>query len=84
MTKHSSPSNLLGGPLASGLARRDLLKGLLGAGALALAGRVPRSWAADQPGLIRRENEQAGTRTWMLTRTGVDPGTKYRCPWIEG
>src|SRR5262249_8395802 len=33
---------------------------------------------------ICTENARAGTRDWMLTKTGVDPGTRYRCPWIEG
>lgn len=33
--------------------------------------------------IIRRENERAGTREWMLTKTRVDPATKYRCPWVE-
>ena len=34
--------------------------------------------------VIRGENEQPGTREWMLTKTRVDPATKYRCPWVEG
>src|SRR5688500_20354407 len=33
---------------------------------------------------VRRENERPGTRDWMLTKTRVDPATKYRCPWVEG
>ena len=33
---------------------------------------------------IRDENAKAGTREWMLTKTRIDPATKYRCPWIEG
>ena len=33
---------------------------------------------------IRHENAKAGTREWMLTKTRIDPATKYRCPWIEG
>jgi hypothetical protein len=37
-----------------------------------------------QSDLIRRENQRPGTREWMLTRTRVDPATKYRCPWVEG
>jgi hypothetical protein len=34
--------------------------------------------------VIRTENEKPGTRDWMLTKTRVDPATKYRCPWVEG
>ncbi len=34
--------------------------------------------------LIQRENERAGTRDWLLTKTRVDPASKYRSPWIEG
>src|SRR5437899_1348078 len=34
--------------------------------------------------LIQRENAQAGTRDWLLTKTRVDPASKYRSPWIEG
>jgi len=33
---------------------------------------------------VRRENEKRGTRDWLLTKTRIDPATKYRCPWIEG
>jgi hypothetical protein len=33
---------------------------------------------------IRIENDRPGTRDWMLTRTGIDPATRYRCPRIEG
>lgn len=70
------------------MSRRDLLKGALGMTALsALAGcatdsRKPGAGRDTNP--IRLENERSGTRDWMLTNTRVDPGTKYRCPWIEG
>src|SRR6476620_3540555 len=36
------------------------------------------------PMIVRKENERPGTRDWMLTKTRVDPATKYRCPWVEG
>ena len=36
------------------------------------------------PMIVRKENERPGTRDWLLTKTRVDPATKYRCPWIEG
>ena len=70
------------------ISRRTLLQSLAGLGALALprwqalAGEAPNIPRAAN--LVRRENEQPGTREWMLQKTGVDPATKYRCPWIEG
>src|SRR6476620_11060639 len=36
------------------------------------------------PMIVRKENERPGTRDWLLTKTRVDPATKYRCPWVEG
>ncbi len=33
---------------------------------------------------ILRENAHPGTREWLLIKTGVDPATRYRCPWVEG
>jgi len=70
------------------ISRRKLLHGGLGLGALALAGRgAALADAADGGGssdLIRQENQKPGTRDWLLQKTGVDPATKYRCPWIEG
>src|SRR6266566_3079009 len=77
-----------------GITRRDLLTGALGLGAMAALsscayvekdpGGVTRKTVAVQKDLIRRENEKAGTRDWLLTNTRVDPKSKYRCPWIEG
>jgi hypothetical protein len=68
---------------AQRFSRRDLFQGVAGLGAAALAGCAvaPRAVVSD---LIRRENDRPGTRDWMLKKTGVDPATKYRCPWIEG
>ncbi|MGE3313294.1 MAG: N,N-dimethylformamidase beta subunit family domain-containing protein [Limisphaerales bacterium] len=37
-----------------------------------------------RPNPIVLENSRAGTREWILTKTAVDPATKWRCPWIEG
>jgi hypothetical protein len=34
--------------------------------------------------LVLEENQRDGTSNWMLTKTRIDPATKYRCPWIEG
>ena len=70
------------------LSRRELLAGVVGVGAATLAagGAVGRavSRPAESSDLIRRENEKPGTRDWLLEKTGIDPPTKYRCPWIEG
>ena len=54
------------------------------AGALALGGSAAP--LAHDSGLnkIRLENLNPGTRDWMLTKTRIDPTTRYRCPWIEG
>ncbi len=35
-------------------------------------------------GAVREENAQAGSTDWMLTKTYVDPSTKYRSTPIEG
>ena len=78
-------------PLASSptqLSRRDLLKGMAGLGAAALAGCAPLRRNVE-PGSgpsdrVRLENQKPGTRDWLLQKTGIDPATKYRCPWIEG
>lgn len=63
--------------------RRAVLKAAAGLGAVTLGGPAAPSPREDRE-VIRRENGRAGTRDWMLTRTGVDPATRYRCPWIEG
>jgi hypothetical protein len=69
---------------ADGLGRRDLLRGIVGAGAASALGCAGQQAAARQPDLIRRENAKPGTRDWILTNTRIDPPTKHRCPWIEG
>jgi hypothetical protein len=70
------------------LSRREALKSLTGFGAAALAGCASLEEAnregARSTNRVRAENTRPGTRDWMLTRTAVDPATKYRCPWIEG
>jgi hypothetical protein len=72
------------------LGRRDVLKGLLGAG---MASALPAAAGGCATGsvrasadrdLIRRENARPGTREWLLDTTRIDPATRYRCPWIEG
>jgi hypothetical protein len=70
------------------ITRRDALKSLaaIGLGAAAGCASHPRQSPGVDPAgnPVRRENARHGTREWMLTRTGIDPKTKYRCPWIEG
>ena len=68
-----------------GLHRRDLIKG--GAAAwLGLAAGAPGAPASDSTGrdLIRRENTKPGTRDWMLSKTRIEPKSRWRSPWIEG
>src|SRR5688500_8946929 len=62
------------------LTRRDLLKGSIAA---ALATN-PLFAQPEQPNLITKENALPGTRSWLLTKTHIDPATKYRSPRIEG
>lgn len=40
--------------------------------------------ASRRPEAVRAENDKPGTRDWLLTKTAVDPKTRYRCPTIEG
>ena len=77
-----------------GITRRELLKGIVGLGAAAASGcshverrpstRIEKQFPLGRSDLVRRENEKPGTRDWLLTKTRIDPATKYRCPWIEG
>src|SRR2546421_12868253 len=64
------------------LSRRELIKGALAGEGAVIAG------CASPPSrklfLVETENSHAGTSEWMLTKTRIDPATKYRCPWIEG
>lgn len=57
--------------------------GSLGAAALLTGCRAWHRGPASA-GVIARENAKAGATDWMLANTRVDPGTRYRCPWIEG
>ena len=66
------------------ISRREALKQATCAGALTVAGLATAAGDTAVPNRIREENARPGTRDWMLTRTRIDPGTKYRCPWIEG
>jgi hypothetical protein len=60
--------------------RRDAVKSLAAAGAATL---LPRAFAGVE-NAVAAENAKPGTRDWMLTKTRLDPATKYRCPWVEG
>src|SRR5262245_59315010 len=95
MSDHPDTSDQDPAPLPASLHRRDLLKGLLGAGmasALPALGTgcsgSPEAETARprerNPELIRLENARQGTRDWLLEKTRIDPATRYRCPWIEG
>ncbi len=66
--------------------RRDVLKTATGAAGLALSGMAidGHAQAGQQRSRIQHENAQPGTKDWMLTKTAIDPDTRYRCPWIEG
>lgn len=67
------------------LNRRELLKGLAGIGAMTTlpACRIPEVSHSNRR-VVAEENQLPGTRDWMLTKTRIDPKTKYRSPWIEG
>ncbi|MBT7875777.1 MAG: hypothetical protein HN758_15200 [Verrucomicrobia bacterium] len=67
--------------------RRQVLKGLFGAGLSVGTGACfsPNQSRSSQPSNpVVLENQKEGTRDWMLKKTGIDPSTRYRCPWIEG
>lgn len=63
--------------------RREAIK-QMSATSLALAGLATTPAIAAQTTSIETENRKPGTSGWMLQKTGVDPATRYRCPWIEG
>ena len=66
------------------LSRRSLLKGAV-AGSLAMS-TLDVAGASKPAGVrsVAKENELPGTRDWQLSKTRVDPDSRYRCPWIEG
>ena len=68
------------------MTRRELLTATVGAGiAASLSPFAPgAALGAPQSGSIVAENLKPGTTDWQLTKTRVDPATKYRCPQIEG
>ncbi|HAB15600.1 MAG TPA: hypothetical protein DCE44_04025 [Verrucomicrobiales bacterium] len=63
--------------------RREFLRTLAAAGtASTLAGCSTPQGPKSNP--IVQENRRPGSPDWLLTHTGVDPATRWRCPWIEG
>lgn len=65
--------------------RRRLLKSAVTAGlAASVEGKARAAFSGRRKNLVREENARPGTRDWMLTKTAIDPATKYRCPSIEG
>src|SRR5262249_36980488 len=66
------------------MTRREWLQRVVGTGLAALATRAPLAAASARRDLIRAENDKPGTTDWLLTKSRVDPKTKYRCPWVEG
>ncbi len=65
--------------------RRDFLRQLAASGAAsALVGCAtnPKPTADSNP--VIQENRRPGFPDWQLVKTGVDPATRWRCPWIEG
>jgi hypothetical protein len=73
------------------LSRRELLARTAGAGLIGTLGACATKldsqrdgFATERPELIRRENQKPGTRDWLLTKTEVDPRTRYRSPRVEG
>jgi hypothetical protein len=68
----------------SEISRRNLLKGLAALGTAAAFPGCISEQLQSRRDAIRKENEKAGSRDWLLTNTRVDRQSKYRCPWIEG
>src|SRR6266566_3336914 len=68
--------------MKSSLSRREVIKGAMAAQAAAMVGCASRP--SRKPGAVELENSRPGNSEWMLSRTRIDPATKYRCPWIEG
>src|SRR5215471_2359038 len=74
-------------PDPNAMNRRSLLKATTGTALGAILSRdgsAAESPRPRKPDLIRAENEKPGTEDWMLSNTRVAPGSKYRCPWVEG
>jgi hypothetical protein len=79
------------------LDRRTLLKGFAAAGAAEAASALAagavastlgltgcRPAPAARPGMIAAENQKPGTSDWLLAKTRLDPGNRFRGSAIEG
>lgn len=66
------------------LNRRRVLAGLASLTAIPALTSCRSVISPRSSSIIRDENQRPGTRDWMLTRTRVDPASRWRCPWIEG
>ena len=65
--------------------RRSLLKGAVASSlAISTTDVVGALTSAAREDAIAKENEKPGTRDWMLSKTRIDPETRYRSPGIEG
>ncbi len=67
------------------ISRRIAVQGLAGLGAIsATAPQLLFSADTKVSTRVQAENARSGTRDWMLSKTQIDPQTKYRSPWMEG
>lgn len=65
--------------------RRQVLQTMAAGGVLsALPANAGFAEQSAPTNAIQIENQQPGTRDWMLSRAKIDAPSKYRCPWIEG
>ncbi len=65
--------------------RRQLLEGALAGSLLAVTSSLEADENShEKSDVIQRENQQRGTRDWMLSKTDIDPASRYRSPRIEG
>ena len=70
--------------------RRDYFRAMTALGLLSLLPvnlsdlASQEQFAPNHGDLIKEENSKPGTRDWILTKTDIDPSSKYRSPYIEG
>lgn len=67
------------------LDRRAWLKGTVAGSIVMASGTVRAAQPEDGPRqAVWRENQLPGTDEWQLTKTQIDPATRYRSPAVEG
>ena len=71
-------------PPEPGLTRRQVLRSLAAAGMATVRPPASALGAELASNRVIQENQRPGTRDWMLRQTRIDPGSRYRSPWIEG